>query len=97
MAIPDSERHTFFTKFRHRLVRDGGGIEPDFKVDPIKMGPAETLLYSQGIYSDFAGEYFRHHNDQRDVLRGSAELERQLRDADPTFAQGSFGTATSAQ
>jgi len=31
-AIPDSDRHSFFTKFRHRPVRDGGGIEPDFKV-----------------------------------------------------------------
>ena len=31
-AIPDSERHSYFTKYRHRLVRDGGGIEPDFKV-----------------------------------------------------------------
>ena len=30
--IPDNERHEFFTKFKHRVVRDGGGIEPDYKV-----------------------------------------------------------------
>ena len=62
---------------------------------PIKMGPAESLLYSQGIYSDFAGDYFQRHGDQRDILRDAAKMERQLRDGDPTFAQGSFGSATS--
>lgn len=66
------------------------------QVKPIKMGPAESLLYSQGIYNDFAGDYFQRHSDQRDTLREAAEMERQLRDADPTFfAQGSFGSATS--
>ena len=32
MEIPDNERHEFLTKFKHRVVRDGGGIEPDYKV-----------------------------------------------------------------
>jgi len=96
-AIPDSERHSYFTKYRHRLVRDGGGIEPDYKVDPIQMGPAETLLFSQGVYNDFAAQYQRQsqHCGDRDLIRQAAEKERQMRSADPAFAQGAFGTPSS--
>jgi hypothetical protein len=33
MEVPESERHEYFTKFLNRRVRDGGGIEPDVKVE----------------------------------------------------------------
>jgi hypothetical protein len=38
-------------------VRDGGGIEVDYKVDPQSSSPIEIILLSSGMYSDFAAEW----------------------------------------
>jgi hypothetical protein len=38
-------------------VRDGGGIEVDYKVEPQSSSPIEIILLSSGMYSDFAAEW----------------------------------------
>jgi len=59
------------------------------------MGPAETLLFSQGVYNDFAGQYLKQHRGDRAWISRAAEKERQQRNAHPAFAQGAFGTPSS--
>ena len=44
-----------------RLVRDGGGVEVDFKVEPRKASPLEIILLNSGMYSDYAAEWSKHH------------------------------------
>ena len=42
------------------LVRDGGGIEVDYKVDPQSSSAIEIILLNSGMYSDFAAEWSKH-------------------------------------
>ena len=88
--IPDEDRRTFYTLIKQRPVRDGGGIEPDFKVEAIKVGPAESIAFSQGLYQEFATEYVKTH-DVRPSLRHAADLERSSRNEDPRFIGGIIG------
>ncbi|MCL6525064.1 MAG: S41 family peptidase [Thermoflavifilum sp.] len=58
--VPDSLRHTFYTS-HGRVVRDGGGIEPDIPLQRhIFSEIAEDLLSSHMIF-DFATHYFYTH------------------------------------
>lgn len=73
-VIPESERKTFFTS-RGRVVRDGGGIEPDLLVPDLKAGPAETLFLAKGLYFDFISDYIRSH-DALSPVRAAVQKER---------------------
>ncbi|MFB6457706.1 S41 family peptidase [Chitinophaga sp. Hz27] len=58
--VPDSLRKTFKTA-GGRTVKDGGGIEPDAKVDPMYLSQvAVTLLRKQYIF-DYATQYYYKH------------------------------------
>jgi hypothetical protein len=37
-----TDRRTYFTINKHRLVKDGGGIDPDLKINAIEVG--ESIL-----------------------------------------------------
>lgn len=76
-AIPESERKTFFTS-RGRIVRDGGGIEPDMLVPDMKAGPAESLFLAKGLYFDFISDYIRTH-DALSSARSAVVKERMAR------------------
>lgn len=54
VEITPSERSVFRTLHRSRVVRDGGGIEPDILLAPTQVGPAEGVFFTQGTYPDFA-------------------------------------------
>jgi carboxyl-terminal processing protease len=55
--VPDSLRNTFVTK-QGRIVRDGGGIEPDSSTSPRSLSPiAVSLLRKQYIFN-FATDYY---------------------------------------
>ena len=41
-------------------MRDGGGIEVDYKVDPQSSSAIEIILLNSGMYSDFAAEWSKH-------------------------------------
>src|SRR5690606_16053055 len=58
--IPDSLRTSFETA-GGRLVYDGGGIDPDVKVEEEEMGNAIVNLYREMLIFDFATEYRRKH------------------------------------
>lgn len=58
--VADSIRKTFRT-IGGRTVKDGGGIEPDAKVDPTYLSPvAVSLLRKQYIF-DYATQYYYSH------------------------------------
>jgi carboxyl-terminal processing protease len=58
--IEEKDRGTFYTRFG-RVVRDGGGIEADFKVPSTKASALELTLFRSGIFSDFAAEWSKNH------------------------------------
>jgi len=90
--IPNDDRRTYFTIYKHRMVKDGGGIDPDLKVKAIEIGPAESILYSQGVYSDFAQEYVKTH-DIRNSIKLAVYKEKFTREKDPSY----FGHGTSLE
>lgn len=58
--IPDSLRTAFKTK-NGRKVYDGGGINPDIKIEDPKLAPITMSLIQKGLLFDYANEYaFRH-------------------------------------
>ncbi len=60
--IPDSIITEFKTR-NGRLVRDGGGITPDYTVDPEPLSQISTELYLRYFIFDFATRYFWSHPD----------------------------------
>lgn len=56
LKVSDKERGTFFTS-TGRIVRDGGGIEADYKVPLPKASSLEVTLLQSGIFNDFAAEW----------------------------------------
>lgn len=54
VQVRSEERSEFRTRFKHRIVRDQGGIEPDFLVPQPPLSLSEGVLLSQGVYGDFA-------------------------------------------
>ncbi|KAL7519086.1 hypothetical protein ACHAWX_003884 [Stephanocyclus meneghinianus] len=57
--VADKDRMVFLTA-HGREVKDGGGIEVDYKVDPQNASPIEVILLNSGAYTDFAAEWSKH-------------------------------------
>ena len=60
--IPDSLISEYTTR-NGRLVYDGGGIQPDFKVVPEMLSEISIQLFTQSMFFDFATRY-RNTNDE---------------------------------
>ncbi len=60
--IPDSLRSEFTTR-AGRVVRDGGGIEPDVKVTRKSLSDTEKALAQRSAYRLFAAEYASRNSD----------------------------------
>ncbi len=58
--VADKDRKLFYTA-HGREVKDGGGVEVDYKVEPDKASPLEVILLSSGTYSDYAAEWSKTH------------------------------------
>lgn len=56
LSVPDSARQAFKTT-RGRTVYDGGGIEPDIKIDNIDSHPLTQVLIEKGYVFDYVTEY----------------------------------------
>mmetsp|Transcript_12595 Transcript_12595/g.30858 ORF Transcript_12595/g.30858 Transcript_12595/m.30858 type:complete len:691 (-) Transcript_12595:350-2422(-) len=63
--IMDAERKTFLTD-KKRVVRDGGGIEPDVFVPAEKLSELEIALLDQNFFLDFAGQWAAGHPGKLD-------------------------------
>ena len=60
ISVPDSVKQPFKTT-RGRTVFDGGGIDPDIKVDNADASAITQVLYLNGFIFDFATQYaFKH-------------------------------------
>ena len=57
--VADKDRSEFMTR-NGRVVKDGGGIEADFKVEAPKASALEVSLLRSGAFSDFASEWSKH-------------------------------------
>ncbi|MEO5675213.1 MAG: S41 family peptidase [Chitinophagales bacterium] len=58
--IPDSLKHAFKTT-GGRVVFDGGGIDPDFKMDAEKLSPITVSLLQKNLIFDYATDYRMKH------------------------------------
>jgi carboxyl-terminal processing protease len=58
--VADKDRNVFYTA-HGREVKDGGGVEVDYKVEPQKASPLEIILLQSGAYSDYAAEWSKTH------------------------------------
>ena len=58
--VPDSLKQAFKTK-SGRTVFDGGGIDPDIKVDAREMASITSALLANGFVFDFATQYAHEH------------------------------------
>lgn len=58
--VADKDRSVFYTA-HGREVKDGGGVEVDYKVEPQKASPLEVILLQSGTYSDYAAEWSKNH------------------------------------
>ena len=58
--VADKDRAIFYTA-HGREVKDGGGVEVDYKVEPQKASPLEIILLQSGAYSDYAAEWSKTH------------------------------------
>ena len=60
--IPDSLRNTFTTR-NGRIVRDGGGINPDLPMAAPETKPLFASMIREGLMFDFATQYAEQHPD----------------------------------
>lgn len=65
-SIPDSLKKAFKTT-NGRTVYDGGGIEPDVKVQPVEAHPLTQVLFEKGFIFDFATQYVYKHQQPADA------------------------------
>lgn len=64
-SIPDSLKRSFKTT-NGRTVYDGGGIDPDIKIEETEAHPLAHILYEKGFILDYASLYTHNHPEQRD-------------------------------
>jgi len=60
--IPDSLVNEFKT-MKGRVVYDGGGIDPDIKMKPVKYSHILTSLFTKFLIFDYATKFVREHPD----------------------------------
>lgn len=54
--VADKDRSVFYTK-GGRVVKDGGGVEADYKVPAPQASALEVTLLRAGVFSEFAAEW----------------------------------------
>jgi carboxyl-terminal processing protease len=59
-SVPDSLKKSFKTRMG-RLVYDGGGVEPDVKVEDENLSPLAISLLTNNFIFDYATEYYYNH------------------------------------
>jgi carboxyl-terminal processing protease len=59
-TVPDSLKKTFKTKIG-RTVFDGGGVEPDVKMDDGNLSPLSISLLTNNFIFDYATQYYYNH------------------------------------
>jgi carboxyl-terminal processing protease len=64
-SIPDSLKKTFKTT-TGRVVNDGGGIDPDVKVDVTEASALTQVLYERGFLFDYVTQYTTKRKDPVD-------------------------------
>jgi carboxyl-terminal processing protease len=64
-SIPDSLKRTFKTT-TGRVVNDGGGIDPDIKIEAIEASALTQVLYERGFLFDYATQYAAKRKDPVD-------------------------------
>eukprot|EP00560_Eucampia_antarctica_P007493 CAMPEP_0197826860 /NCGR_PEP_ID=MMETSP1437-20131217/3746_1 /TAXON_ID=49252 ORGANISM="Eucampia antarctica, Strain CCMP1452" /NCGR_SAMPLE_ID=MMETSP1437 /ASSEMBLY_ACC=CAM_ASM_001096 /LENGTH=806 /DNA_ID=CAMNT_0043427469 /DNA_START=267 /DNA_END=2687 /DNA_ORIENTATION=- len=58
--VADKDKSTFYTK-NGREVKDGGGVEADFKISTPRASALEVTLLRSGVFTDYAAEWSKKH------------------------------------
>jgi carboxyl-terminal processing protease len=59
-TVPDSLKVSYQTK-NGRTVWDGGGVDPDIEVKPMRLAPISISLIRKNLFFDYATEYYYAH------------------------------------
>lgn len=59
-SVPDSLKKSFKTRIG-RTVYDGGGVEPDVKMDDVALSPLAISLLTNNFIFDYATQYYYNH------------------------------------
>jgi carboxyl-terminal processing protease len=73
-SIPDSLKKSFKTT-NGRPVYDGGGIDPDVKLQALEAYPLTQILYEKGFIFDFVTDYVYRHPEMVDARNFSLKDE----------------------
>lgn len=73
-SIPDSLKKAFKTS-TGRVVYDGGGIDPDIKVQAVEAYPLTQVLFEKGFIFDFVTTYVYKHPEMVDARNFSLKDE----------------------
>jgi carboxyl-terminal processing protease len=73
-SIPDSLKKSFKTT-NGRTVYDGGGIDPDVKLQALEAYPLTQILYEKGFIFDFVTDYVYRHPEMVDARNFSLKDE----------------------
>lgn len=65
--IPDSLQHSFYT-LHGRIVKDGGGIEPDINIKAEALSPVCSTLVQKNMIFEYATLYCHMHPDVPDTV-----------------------------
>jgi carboxyl-terminal processing protease len=58
--VADADRKVYYTK-AGRMVRDGGGVEADYKIEAPKASALEVTLLRSGMFNEYAAEWSKTH------------------------------------
>merc|ERR1712238_240187 len=58
--VSEKDKETFLTK-NGREVKDGGGVESDYKIKALKASALEIALVRSGVITEYASEWSRNH------------------------------------
>jgi carboxyl-terminal processing protease len=94
-AVPDSLKKVFKTK-NGRNVYDGGGVEPDVKVDERKLSMIAQSLLSKQIIFDFATQ-FRIKNSAISDAKSFKLTEKDFNDFKAFIADKDYGYSTQTE
>lgn len=64
LRVKQEDYNAFKTVNSGRTVYDGGGIDPDIKIESAQYSPITTALLKQNLIFDFATQYYYDHEEQ---------------------------------
>jgi carboxyl-terminal processing protease len=77
--VSEKDRQTFYTK-AGRIVKDGGGVEADYKVPAPRASALEVTLLRSDVLGEFAAQWSRKNNQLTNNFQVSDKMYKDFQD-----------------